>query len=61
MANIEHYEDSPFYERTSKGRKGFVSETRVGKGRRTLHGDKELEEKLGRRDPCQCGSGRRFQ
>jgi len=41
----------PFYELTSKRRKGFPSETRVGKGRRIVHGDKELEEKLGRMDP----------
>jgi hypothetical protein len=26
-----------------------------------VHGDKELIEKLGRNDPCPCGSGRRFQ
>ncbi|HEV7504580.1 MAG TPA: SEC-C metal-binding domain-containing protein [Thermoanaerobaculia bacterium] len=26
-----------------------------------MHGDKELLEKLGRNDPCPCGSGRRFQ
>ncbi|MEO1080340.1 MAG: SEC-C metal-binding domain-containing protein [Pseudomonadota bacterium] len=26
-----------------------------------VHGDKELLEKLGRKDPCPCGSGRRFQ
>ncbi|MDH5412421.1 MAG: SEC-C metal-binding domain-containing protein [Alphaproteobacteria bacterium] len=26
-----------------------------------MHGDKELVEKLGRNDPCPCGSGRRFQ
>jgi uncharacterized protein YecA (UPF0149 family) len=26
-----------------------------------VHGDKELIEKLGRNDPCICGSGRRFQ
>ncbi|WP_223788182.1 SEC-C metal-binding domain-containing protein [Marinicella meishanensis] len=25
-----------------------------------VHGDKELLEKLGRQDPCPCGSGRRF-
>jgi arsenate reductase (glutaredoxin) len=25
-----------------------------------VHGDKELVEKLGRNDPCPCGSGRRF-
>ena len=27
---------------------------------RIVHGDKELREKLGRNDPCPCGSGRRF-
>ncbi|HUN11865.1 MAG TPA: SEC-C metal-binding domain-containing protein [Rhabdaerophilum sp.] len=26
-----------------------------------VHGDVELLEKLGRNDPCICGSGRRFQ
>ncbi|MFD0326935.1 SEC-C metal-binding domain-containing protein [Lysobacter gummosus] len=25
-----------------------------------MHGDKELVEKLGRNDPCPCGSARRF-
>jgi hypothetical protein len=33
----------------------------VKRGLRIVHGDKELIEKLGRRDPCPCGSGRRFQ
>ena len=51
----------PFYERTSKRRTGFPSETQVGKGARTVHGNKELVEKLGRKDLCPCGSGRRFQ
>ena len=45
----------------SKRRKGFPSETRVKRGRRFVHGDKELVEKLGRRDPCPCGSGHSFQ
>ena len=31
------------------------------RGDRMVHGDKELIEKLGRNDPCPCGSGRRFQ
>ena len=31
------------------------------RGDRIVHGDKELIEKLGRNDPCPCGSGRRFQ
>jgi uncharacterized protein YecA (UPF0149 family) len=46
---------------TSKRRKGFPSETRVKRGRRVVSGDKELLEKLGRNDPCPCGSGRSFQ
>lgn len=50
-----------FYERTSKRRRGFASETHVKRGPRVVHGDKELLEKLGRNDPCPCGSGRRFQ
>jgi len=51
---------SPF-ERTSKRRKGFPSETRVGRGDRIVHGDKELVEKLGRNDLCPCNSNRSFQ
>ncbi|HXU32408.1 MAG TPA: SEC-C metal-binding domain-containing protein [Thermoanaerobaculia bacterium] len=31
------------------------------RGHRVVRGDKELLEKLGRKDPCPCGSGRRFQ
>jgi hypothetical protein len=46
---------------SSKRRKGYPSETRVKRGLRIVHGDKELLEKLGRNDPCPCGSGRRFQ
>ncbi len=45
----------------SKRRKGFPSETRVKRGQRIVHGDKELVEKRGRNDLCPCGSGRRFQ
>jgi uncharacterized protein YecA (UPF0149 family) len=45
----------------SKRRKGYPSETQVKRGFRQVHGEKELLEKLGRRDPCPCGSGRRFQ
>ncbi|MEZ4670193.1 MAG: SEC-C metal-binding domain-containing protein [Anaerolineae bacterium] len=45
----------------SKRRKGFPSETHVGRGQRVVHGDKELIEKLGRNDLCPCGSGKRFQ
>jgi SEC-C motif len=45
----------------SKRRKGFPSEKRVKRGDRIVHADKELVEKLGRNDPCPCGSGKRFQ
>lgn len=43
------------------GRKGFPSETNVKRGLRVVNGGKELSEKLGRNDPCPCGSGRTFQ
>jgi uncharacterized protein YecA (UPF0149 family) len=49
------------FERSSKRRKGFPSETHVKRGHRVVHGEKELIEKLGRSDPCPCGSGRKFQ
>ncbi|MGN6675795.1 MAG: SEC-C metal-binding domain-containing protein, partial [Thermomicrobiales bacterium] len=49
------------FEPTSKRRRGFPSETRVKRGYRVVHGEKELLEQLGRNDPCPCGSGRRFQ
>jgi hypothetical protein len=49
------------FERSSKRRKGYPSETRVKRGQQVVHGDKELVEKLGRKDLCPCGSGRRFQ
>jgi hypothetical protein len=49
------------FQPTSKRKRGFPSETRVKRGLRIVHGDKELSEKLGRRDLCPCGSRRRFQ
>jgi uncharacterized protein YecA (UPF0149 family) len=52
---------SAAFELTSKRRKGYPSETAVKRGERSVHGDKELTEKLGRNDLCPCGSGRRFQ
>ncbi len=51
---------APFFERTSKRRKGFPSETQVKRGVRIVRGFKELIEKLGRNDPCPCGSTRKF-
>jgi uncharacterized protein YecA (UPF0149 family) len=33
----------------------------VKRGLRIVHGDKVLCEKLGRNDPCPCGSGQSFQ
>jgi hypothetical protein len=53
---------STAFEVTSKRRKGYPSETRVKRGHRYIRGGEvELVEKLGRKDPCPCGSGRRFQ
>ena len=49
------------FERTSKRRKGYPSETNVKRGLRFVHGDKELIERLGRNDPCPCRSGVSFQ
>jgi hypothetical protein len=51
---------SPAFEPTSKRRRGFPSESRVKRGLRFVHGDGELIEKLGRNDPCVCGSGKCF-
>jgi uncharacterized protein YecA (UPF0149 family) len=44
----------------SKRRRGYPSETAVRRGDRVVGGNKELTERLGRRDLCPCGSGRRF-
>jgi SEC-C motif len=60
-ASIAISKTSVAFEVTSKRRKSFPSETRVKRGRRFVHGDVELIEKLGRNDLCPCGSGRRFQ
>jgi hypothetical protein len=49
------------FEPMNKRRRGFPSERQVKRGLRIVHGDKLLEEKLGRQDPCPCGSDRRFQ
>jgi hypothetical protein len=52
--------NSHFFETMSKRRRGYPSETKVKRGVRVVHGNKLLEEKLGRNDPCPCGSGKRF-
>ena len=39
---------------------GSLSESRAKRGDRIVGTDTELLEKLGRNDPCPCGSGRRF-
>ena len=44
----------------NKRRKGFPSERNVKREVRIVHGDKLLEEKLGRNDLCPCGSGKVF-
>lgn len=60
-ASIAMTKTSPAFEITRKRRKSFPSESQVKRGRRFVHGDVELIEKLGRNDLCPCGSGRRFQ
>jgi hypothetical protein len=55
------FDNRPRFERTSKRRRGFPSETHVKRGVRVVGPGKELTEKLGRNDLCPCGSGRRFQ
>jgi uncharacterized protein YchJ len=52
---------STAFERSSKRRRGFPSETHVKRGQRVVHVTKDLLEKLGRNDPCPCGSAKRFQ
>ncbi|MEH2087037.1 hypothetical protein [Nostoc sp.] len=49
------------FEPSSKRRRGYPSEKAVKRGNRLVHGDKELQEKLGNNDLCLCGSGRCFQ
>lgn len=44
----------------SKRRRGYPSETNVKRDVQIVHGDKLLEEKLGRNDLCPYGSGQRF-
>jgi hypothetical protein len=49
------------FETASKRRRRFPSsESRVKTGDRVAGIDTEFVEKLGRYDPCPCGSGRRF-
>ena len=49
-----------FFETMSKRRRGYPSEAKVKRGTRIVHGNKLLEEKLGRNDLCPCGSGTRL-
>jgi SEC-C motif len=60
-ASIAISKTSPAFSISRKRRKSYPSETDVKRGRRFVHGDVELAEKLGRNDLCPCGSGRRFQ
>jgi hypothetical protein len=39
---------------------GILSEAQVKRGRRVVHGHKELSERLGRNDLCPCDSGLLF-
>ncbi|MDE2603525.1 MAG: SEC-C domain-containing protein [Bradyrhizobium sp.] len=59
-ASIAISKTSPAFSISRKRRKSYPSETHVKRGRRFVHGDVELAEKLGRNDLCPCNSGRRF-
>jgi SEC-C motif-containing protein len=60
-ASSMNLKTSPAFSITRKRRNSYPSETQVRRGRRFVHGDVELFERLGRNDLCPCGSGRRFQ
>jgi uncharacterized protein YecA (UPF0149 family) len=57
---VKVVEDQHPGETMSKRRKGYPSESKVKRGVRIVHGNKELAEKLGRNDLCLCGYGKRF-
>jgi len=60
MANQRFNQGSPFFRDHEQMSEGFPSETQVKRGIRVVHRSKKLREKLGRKDPCPCGSGRSF-
>ncbi|MEZ6193627.1 MAG: SEC-C metal-binding domain-containing protein [Phycisphaerales bacterium] len=54
------FNEEETFQAHDKRRYGYPSETALRGGDQVVHGNKELIEKLGRNDPCPCGSGRRF-
>ena len=54
-------EDDVCFRGHEQAAQGSPSETGVKRGVRVVGGVKELIEKLGRNDPCPCGSARSFQ
>ncbi len=54
------HEDLPAFETTSSAVEVIPRKPQVKRGVRIVHGNKLLEEKLGRDDLCPCGSGLRF-
>ena len=55
------YDDAPCYRgHVQAASGGILSEAHVQRGRRVVHGDKELSERLGRNDLCPCDSGLLF-
>ena len=54
-------DDDVWFRDHEQATQGFPSEKAVKRGERIVRGTKELAEKLGRNDPCPCGSGRSFQ
>ena len=61
MDKKRYYEEPSCFAYSSKRRRDFPSETHMPRGQRTVNGNKDLTEKLGRNDPCPRGSWRRFQ
>ena len=53
-------DDESFHDHKQAAQR-LPSETGVKRGDHVVGGAKELNEKLGRNDPCPCGSARSFQ
>jgi hypothetical protein len=56
----DHGAEASFLSRPANAAGGSSSESSVKRGDRVIGTGTELVEKLGRNDPCPCGTGRRF-
>ena len=55
-----NHNDQLFFRDHEQATARAPSEMKVKRGVQIIHGDKLLEEKLGRNDPCPCGSGKKY-